>query len=56
MYERTVDVPCFYAMLPEDGADHPVLETIRSVLSQHYDEEFSRTSTAYYRDSHNNIA
>jgi alkylated DNA repair dioxygenase AlkB len=56
MYERTVDVPRLYAMLPEDGAGHPVLETMRSVLSRRYGEEFSRTSAAYYRDGRDSVA
>ena len=56
MYERTVDVPRLYAILPDDGAVPPVLEAMRVAISQRYGEDFSRTSVAYYRDGRDSVA
>jgi len=56
MYERMVDVPRLYALLPEDGAGHPVLDAMRSALSRRYGEDFTRTSLAYYRDGRDSVA
>lgn len=56
MYERTVDVPRLYAILPEDGDVPPVLEAMQRAVSKHYGEDFSRTSLAYYRDGRDSVA
>ncbi len=56
MYERTVDVPRLFAVLPEDGAGHPILEAMRRALSARYGEELTRTSAAYYRDGKDSVA
>ena len=56
MYERMVDVPRLYAVLPEDGAVPSVLEGMRAALSKRYGEEFVRTSVAYYRDGSDSVA
>jgi alkylated DNA repair dioxygenase AlkB len=56
MYEKLVDVPRLYAVLPEDGAGHPMLETMRRTLSARYGEEFERVSLAYYRGGRDSVA
>jgi alkylated DNA repair dioxygenase AlkB len=56
MYERMVDVPRLYAILPEDGVVPPVLESMRGALSRRYGEDFTRTSLAYYRDGRDSVA
>jgi alkylated DNA repair dioxygenase AlkB len=56
MYEKLVDVPRLYAVLPEDGAGHPIIETMRRALSERYGEAFERVSLAYYRDGRDSVA
>lgn len=56
MYERVVDVPRLYAVLPEDAAIPRVLDSVRNALSRRYGEEFARTSLAYYRDGRDSVA
>jgi alkylated DNA repair dioxygenase AlkB len=56
MYERMVDVPRLYAVLPEDGALPPVLDEMQRALSKRYGQEFVRTSLAYYRDGSDSVA
>jgi alkylated DNA repair dioxygenase AlkB len=56
MYERTVEVPRLYAVLPADGPNLPLLQHMRQVLSRRYGEEFTRTSLAYYRDGNDSVA
>jgi alkylated DNA repair dioxygenase AlkB len=56
MYERMVDVPRLFAVFPDDGALHPVLEAMRRALSERYGEEFTRVSAAYYRDGRDSVA
>jgi alkylated DNA repair dioxygenase AlkB len=56
MYERVVEVPRLYAVLPADGGGHPVLERVRQLLNERYAESFVRTSLAYYRDGHDSVA
>jgi alkylated DNA repair dioxygenase AlkB len=56
MYERQVEVPRLYAVLPEDGAGPPILDAMRRVLSGRYGEEFERVSVAYYRDGRDSVA
>ena len=56
MYERVVDVPRMFAVLPDDGPGHPILLAIRRALSAHYATEFVRTSLALYRDGRDSVA
>jgi len=56
MYEKTVDVPRLYAVLPEDGPGHPLVEQMRQALSQRYAEVFTRVSLALYRDGRDSVA
>lgn len=56
MYDRIVQVPRLYAVLPEDGPLLPVLESARRCLSRKYDEDFARVSLGYYRDGHDSVA
>jgi alkylated DNA repair dioxygenase AlkB len=56
MYERMVDVPRLYAILPEDGPDFPILEAMRRALSERYGEAFERVSAAFYRDGRDSVA
>lgn len=56
MYDKTVQMPRLYAVLPEDGPGHPVLEQIRTVLEQRYGERFPRLSMALYRDGRDSVA
>jgi alkylated DNA repair dioxygenase AlkB len=56
MYDRIVDVPRLYAVLPDDGAVPPIIESMRSVLSSRYGEAFSRISLGYYRDGRDSVA
>jgi alkylated DNA repair dioxygenase AlkB len=56
MYERMVDVPRLYAVLPEDGREFPILEAMRRALSERYGEAFERVSAAYYRDGRDSVA
>jgi alkylated DNA repair dioxygenase AlkB len=56
MYTRVVDVPRLYALVPEDGAGHPLLEVMRRSLSARYGEQFERVSLAYYRDGRDSVA
>jgi alkylated DNA repair dioxygenase AlkB len=56
MYERTVQVPRLYAMLPQDGPIPPLLERARQALSTRYSEAFERLSLGYYRDGRDSVA
>ena len=56
MYQRTVDVPRLYALVPQDGEGHPILEVIRRAVSARYGERFARTSLGYYRDGQDSVA
>jgi alkylated DNA repair dioxygenase AlkB len=56
MYDRIVDVPRLYAVLPDDGPLLPILESARRTLSQQYDEDFQRTSLGYYRNGQDSVA
>jgi alkylated DNA repair dioxygenase AlkB len=56
MYQRTVDVPRLYALVPRDGEGHPIFEMIRQAVSVHYAEPFTRTSLGYYRDGQDSVA
>lgn len=56
MYDRLVQVPRLYALVPADGRGHPLLEAMRVSLSERYGEEFVRVSLAYYRDGRDSVA
>lgn len=56
MYDRVVEVPRLYAVLPQDGPFLPVLEAMRERLSAQYGEHFERVSLGYYRDGRDSVA
>ena len=56
MYDREVDVPRLFAIIPDDGPGHPILDPIRRALSAHYDEPFERVTAAWYRDGCDSVA
>jgi alkylated DNA repair dioxygenase AlkB len=56
MYEREVDVPRLYGVLPDDGPGHPVIEPMRRALCARYRTEFERVSVALYRDGRDSVA
>ena len=56
MYDRMVDVPRLYAMLPRDGAGHSVLGEMRRALDRRYGTEFEHVSLALYRDGKDSVA
>ncbi|HMJ10039.1 MAG TPA: alpha-ketoglutarate-dependent dioxygenase AlkB [Polyangiaceae bacterium] len=56
MYERVVEVPRLYAMLPEDGPGHPVIVAMQDALSRHYGSRFERVGLALYRDGRDSVA
>lgn len=57
MYDRTVEVPRQYAVLPNDGkALHPVLAEMRGALDARYATRFDRLSVALYRDGRDSVA
>lgn len=56
MYERVVDVPRLFAMLPDDGPGHPLLPVLGEALSARYGRALSEISLAGYRDGHDSVA
>ncbi len=56
MYERTVEVPRQYAVLPDGGRLHPVLDQMRRALDRRYETSFERLSVALYRDGRDSVA
>src|SRR5262245_47760644 len=56
MYERIVDVPRLFAMLPEDGPGHPILADIGAALSAYYRRPLPEISLAAYRDGRDSVA
>jgi alkylated DNA repair dioxygenase AlkB len=56
MYDREVDTPRLLAQVPVDGPGHPLLETMRGLLSARYGETFSRLTMAWYRDGDDSVA
>ena len=56
MYDKIVQVPRLIAVLPVDGAIHPLLEAMRAALAQRYREAFTRISLALYRDGRDSVA
>lgn len=56
MYDRIVDVPRLYAVLPQDGPLLPILQQAQRALSDKYAEHFARVSLGYYRDGRDSVA
>jgi alkylated DNA repair dioxygenase AlkB len=56
MYDKIVDVPRLVAGLPQDGPGHPLLESMRQALAEHYGCDFPRTGGAYYRAGNDSVA
>jgi alkylated DNA repair dioxygenase AlkB len=56
MYERVVDVPRLFAMLPEDGPGHPLLPVLGEALSARYGRALSEISLAGSRDGQDSVA
>lgn len=56
MYERIVDVPRLYAVLPEDGPGHPVLPRAAEALGRRYGQAFEHVSLALYRSGQDSVA
>ncbi len=61
MYDRVVDVPRLLSWFDEDAElPHPVLETARHALSEHYrpelGEPFRTAGLCYYRDGRDSVA
>lgn len=56
MYDKTVDVPRLLARVPPEGAGQPLIESMRTVLSARYREDFVFTTAALYRDGNDSVA
>jgi alkylated DNA repair dioxygenase AlkB len=56
MYDKTLKMPRLYAVLPDDGPGHPVLEEIRAVLEARYGVAFPRLTLALYRNGRDSVA
>ena len=56
MYDRIVETPRLFALLPDDGPGHPVIETMRRALEHRYATAFDRVSLALYRDGNDSVA
>jgi alkylated DNA repair dioxygenase AlkB len=56
MYEKRVQVPRLYAVLPTDGPIPNSLQRARQLLSERYGEDFARISLGYYRDGRDSVA
>lgn len=56
MYDKRVQVPRLYAVLPADGPLPGVLQRAQRLLNQRYAEAFTRISLAYYRDGRDSVA
>jgi len=56
MYDKLVDTPRLFAVLPDDGPVPAVLERMRASLSRHYQTHFERLSLALYRDGRDSVA
>jgi len=56
MYDRVVDVPRLFAVLPEDGPGHPLLNEMAEALSARYGRTLSEISLAAYRDGRDSVA
>ena len=56
MYDRVVQVPRLFAVLPADGPLHPLIAPMQDALRVRYGEVFSRVSLALYRDGRDSVA
>lgn len=56
IYDRSVVTPRLFAMLQEGEALHPLLDSMRVVLSRRYKQAFARVSLALYRDGRDSVA
>jgi len=56
MYERIVDVPRLYAVLPDDGPGHSIFGPMKDAISARYAEDFVRVSLALYRGGQDSVA
>ena len=56
MYDKTVDVPRLLAKVPREGAGQPLIENLRTAISERYGEEFVYTTAALYRDGNDSVA
>jgi alkylated DNA repair dioxygenase AlkB len=56
MYEKLLDVPRLYAVLPQDGPGHPMVERMRRALGERYAQDFTRVTLALYRDGRDSVA
>jgi alkylated DNA repair dioxygenase AlkB len=56
MYDRMVDVPRLVAMLPEDGAGHPLVDQMRALLDARYATTFTHVSMGLYRTGADSVA
>jgi alkylated DNA repair dioxygenase AlkB len=56
MYERELDVPRLYGVLPDDGPGHALIEPMRRALSERYATSFDRVTVALYRDGRDSVA
>src|SRR3954447_10787623 len=56
MYDRVVEVPRLYAMLPRDGPGHAVIDEMRHALDAHYGTAFEHVTLALYRDGRDSVA
>lgn len=55
MYDRLVDVPRLFAVLPPE-ARPPILDQMRLSLGARYGTDFARVSVALYRDGSDSVA
>lgn len=56
MYDKVLDVPRLFAVLPDDGEGHPIIARIRDALCQRYGQMFVRISMALYRNGGDSVA
>jgi len=56
MYDRMVNVPRLYAMIPRDGPGHPALSDMQRALDRRYGTAFEHISLALYRDGKDSVA
>ena len=56
MYDHVVATPRLFAVLPDDGPEHPMLEAMRASLSRRYGQALTRVSLALYRDGRDSVA
>ena len=56
MYDRMLEVPRLYAIVPDDGPGHPLLSEMRQLLSVRYRQAFERISLSLYRDGRDSVA